>query len=37
MFTLLSSAASLPIETVGWVVLALGLLFVAAWVATLYR
>lgn len=37
MFTLLSSAAPLPITTVGWAVLVLGLLFVAAWVAALYR
>jgi len=37
MFTLLSEAAPLPIETVGWAVLVLGVLFVAAWVAAVYR
>jgi hypothetical protein len=37
MYALLSSEASLPIETVGWVVLLLGLLFVAAWIAGVYR
>ena len=37
MFVLLSSEASLPIEAVGWVVLFLGLLFVAAWIAGVYR
>lgn len=37
MFVLLSSQASLPIGPVGWAVLLLGLLFVAAWVAGVYR
>lgn len=38
MFAFLSAAdAALPVETVGWVVLVLGVLFVAAWVAALYR
>lgn len=37
MFLPVSAAEPLPIETVGWVVLALGVLFVAAWVAALYR
>lgn len=38
MSVLLSEGgAALPIETVGWVVLFLGLLLVAAWVAGVYR
>ena len=37
MFVLLTSEASLPMDVVGWVVLGLGLLFAAAWIAGVYR